>query len=225
MAAGDRFSRFALIDGGNGMWRLGLLCGIAGYVDGWGYTQIGRVFAANMTGNTVLFGIALAEADWRRAVTYATTLFAFFLAGIVASIIRRALQRSDIILYGSAACLLLALLPREAPELVLALLAVAMAFQGAAVQRFGRMAISTVVVTSTMLRLAEGIVGRVWRSSAATRPEALEAVPMSATAWATYAVGGATTIAGAAYLTSWALVLPALLLVVIAARLPRGRDA
>jgi uncharacterized membrane protein YoaK (UPF0700 family) len=208
------------------MWRLGLLCGIAGYVDGWGYTQVGRVFAANMTGNTVLFGIALAEADWRRAVTYATTLLAFFLAGMIASVVRRAVRRSDVVLYGAAAILPLALLPREAPELALALLAVAMGFQGAAVQRFGRVAISTVVVTSTMLRLADGIVGRIWaRESVATRLEEREAAPMSATAWASYAIGGATTIAGAAYLTRWALVPPALLLIVIAVSLPRSRDA
>ena len=41
-----------------------------------------------MTGNTVLFGIALAEAEWRRALTYATTLLAFFLPGIVASLFK-----------------------------------------------------------------------------------------------------------------------------------------
>jgi uncharacterized membrane protein YoaK (UPF0700 family) len=208
------------------MWRLALLCGIAGYVDGWGYTQIGRVFAANMTGNTVLFGIALAEADWRRALTYATTLLAFFLAGIVASLVRRALRRVDVILIGAAAFLLMALLPREAPELVLALLAVAMGFQGAAVQRFGRTAISTVVVTNTLLRLAEGLVSQIRRpSSAPIRPEEREGIAMSVTAWATYAIGGATTIAGAAYLTRWALILPALLLFAIGAGLPRARDA
>jgi uncharacterized membrane protein YoaK (UPF0700 family) len=203
------------------MWRLGLLCGIAGYVDGWGYTQIGRVFAANMTGNTVLFGIALAEADWRRALTYATTLLAFFFAGIVASLIRRALRRSDIILYGAVAFLLLALVPREAPETVLALLAVAMGFQGAAVQRFGRVTISTVVVTSTILRLAEGIVGRIWPASTTIHPEAQEALWMGAMAWGTYAIGGAAAILSAEYLTRWALVLPALLLVVVAVSLPR----
>jgi uncharacterized membrane protein YoaK (UPF0700 family) len=208
------------------MWRLALLCGIAGYVDGWGYTQIGRVFAANMTGNTVLFGIALAGAEWRRALTYATTLLAFFLAGIVASLIRRALQRSDLILYVAAAFLLLALLPKEAPELVLALLAVAMGFQGAAVQRFGRTAISTVVVTNTLLRLAEGIVTQIRRPAASpVRPEERESVVMGATAWTTYAVGGALTVAGAAYLTRWALVLPAVLLAGIAASLARQHDA
>jgi uncharacterized membrane protein YoaK (UPF0700 family) len=208
------------------MWRLALLCGIAGYVDGWGYTQIGRVFAANMTGNTVLNGIALAEAEWRRALTYATTLLAFFLAGIVASLMRRTLRRSDLILYAAAAFLLLALLPKEAPELVLALLAVAMGFQGAAVQRFGRTAISTVVVTNTLLRLAEGIVTQIRRPAASpVRPEERESVVMGATAWTTYALGGALTIAGAAYLTRWALVLPAVLLAGIAASLARHPEA
>jgi uncharacterized membrane protein YoaK (UPF0700 family) len=196
------------------MWRLALLCGIAGYVDGWGYTQIGRVFAANMTGNTVLFGIALAGAEWRRALTYATTLLAFFLAGIVASLMRRTLRRSDLILYAAAAFLLLALL------------AVAMGFQGAAVQRFGRTAISTVVVTNTLLRLAEGIVTQIRRPAASpVRPEERESVVMGATAWTTYALGGALTIAGAAYLTRWALILPAVLLAGIAASLPRHHDA
>jgi uncharacterized membrane protein YoaK (UPF0700 family) len=178
-----------------------------------------------MTGNTVLFGIALAEADWRRGLTYGTTLLAFFLAGIAASLVRRVFRRSDVILYGAAAFLLAALLPHEAPELVLALLAIAMGFQGAALQRFGHVTISTVVVTNTMLRLAENIVGRIRRpASVALRPDEREAVPMGATAWATYAVGGATTIAGVIYLTRWALVVPALLLVVVAITLPRTRN-
>jgi uncharacterized membrane protein YoaK (UPF0700 family) len=40
-----------------------LLTCAAGYVDAIGYRGLDRVFTANMTGNTVLLGLALVEAD------------------------------------------------------------------------------------------------------------------------------------------------------------------
>src|SRR5215470_18273024 len=54
-----------------------LLTGAAGYVDAFSYLALGRVFTANMTGNTVLFGLALVQADGGAIVRTALALGAF----------------------------------------------------------------------------------------------------------------------------------------------------
>jgi uncharacterized membrane protein YoaK (UPF0700 family) len=43
-----------------------LLTGAAGYVDAVSYLLLGRVFTANMTGNTVLLGLAIVRRNRRR---------------------------------------------------------------------------------------------------------------------------------------------------------------
>ena len=73
------------------MWQAALLCGIAGYVDALGYLKLGSVFAANMTGNTVLLAIVLAQGEWARAAVYGLTLAAFFAGALSASVLKRAL--------------------------------------------------------------------------------------------------------------------------------------
>ena len=45
---------------------------------------MGGVFAANMTGNTVLAGIALARFDWSDATRHLATLIAFFAGALLA---------------------------------------------------------------------------------------------------------------------------------------------
>src|SRR4051794_37277915 len=54
-----------------------LLCVAGGIADAIGYVQSG-VFAANMTGNTVLTGISLANADFGTALERALTFVTFF---------------------------------------------------------------------------------------------------------------------------------------------------
>jgi uncharacterized membrane protein YoaK (UPF0700 family) len=54
-----------------------LLTCAAGYVDAIGYRGLDRVFTANMTGNTVLLGLALAEADSQAALRAGLALVGF----------------------------------------------------------------------------------------------------------------------------------------------------
>lgn len=144
------------------------LCAVAGYVDAFGYFDLAaRVFAANMTGNTVFLGTGLATGlaagDWDRAATNAAAIGVFFAGAVAASLLRRASGRSYL-------CLLLAaglLVPvRLAPLTVkeqLFLLALAMGAQGASIRKFGAARLQTVVVTGTLLRLADGIVTEGWK--------------------------------------------------------------
>src|SRR5260370_12123017 len=73
--------------------RVALLCSVAGFVDAFGYLQFDHVFAANMTGNSVLLSIAAAAGDWRRVALYAATLPAFVAGALVAGLLKHPLHR------------------------------------------------------------------------------------------------------------------------------------
>src|SRR5947207_14511660 len=88
--------------------RVVLLCSVAGFVDAFGYLQFDHVFAANMTGNSVLLSIAAAEGDWHRVGLYAATLAAFVAGALVAGLLKHALQRPHIAILIAAACLVAA---------------------------------------------------------------------------------------------------------------------
>ncbi|MBS0244708.1 MAG: DUF1275 family protein, partial [Proteobacteria bacterium] len=66
-----------------GLSQAAILCLIAGYVDAVGYFDLGHVFTANMTGNTVLLGVSVVKGD-PIALNYVATIGAFAL-GVVAS--------------------------------------------------------------------------------------------------------------------------------------------
>lgn len=194
--------------------RAALLCLAAGYVDAYGYVDLGGVFAANMTGNTVLVGIAAARGDWARIPPYALTLGAFFLGAMAASALKRAFDRAFPSLLVAAALLAVAERLGLGGDLVLLMLAFAMGLQGASINRFGGTGLQTVVVTSTLLNLADGCVHRGWhaaRGSDASGPE----MPLLGAAWLAYFVGAAAGVLISRDL-GLPLVLPAVVLVVVA---------
>ena len=67
-----------------------LLCVACGIVDAVGYLRH-AIFAANMTGNTVLLGLALAQWQWDWALDHAFPLLVFFLGAMLS---RRLLVRT-----------------------------------------------------------------------------------------------------------------------------------
>ena len=87
-----------------------------------------------------------------------------------------------------------------------------MGLQGAALSRFGTVTLTTVVITGVLLRLADGLVARLWaRQHTAEAAAANEETSFAAVAWLTYAVGGAAGV-GAIAISDQALLAPALLL-------------
>ena len=212
------------------MGRVALLCLVAGYVDAVGYIEFGGVFAANMTGNTVLLAIAGAQGEWHRVEIYVVTLGAFFLGALFASLVKRALGRLFVPLLLEAALLLLvdALVRHAPPENavpLIALLAAAMGLQGASVTRFGSTGLNTVVVTTTIARLADGLVGWVWpvRRDAET-PPAGWTVAISVAAWTAYGIGAAAAVILLDHFQLRApLVAPALLVTAVAISLVKAR--
>jgi uncharacterized membrane protein YoaK (UPF0700 family) len=195
------------------------LCLVAGYVDAIGYTELGGVFAANMTGNSVLFAIAAARGEGVRAAAYVLTLASFFLGALAAAGLRRWTGRAAVPLL-AAALLMLGASAVGAHDPKLALLALAMGLQGASVSRFGPVALQTVVVTGTIVRLSETIVARL--ASPSTPPEP-GSVRLHAFAWIAYGLGAAAAI-GAQHVMSHPLWAAATLLLVVAGDVGAARE-
>src|SRR5205085_12036839 len=131
-----------------------LLCAAAGMADAVGYLDSG-IFAANMTGNTVLAGLALADGQWLKALQRIATL-ATFLAGAVLGrvVLNLSGNRSAAPLAIEVVATLCAAVVPSVPAEI-GLITFAMGVQTTALTRFHGVALSTVVMTSTMARLAE----------------------------------------------------------------------
>jgi uncharacterized membrane protein YoaK (UPF0700 family) len=144
----------------------------AGFVDAVGYLLSG-IFAANMTGNTVLLGLAVAGGQWGGAAERGATLASFFLGAMIGRAIVRYRGGAP---RWALACEFVILLVAGAFEqtqiVCLVLIAAAMGIQASAVLKFDDVTASTVVITSTMARLAEGLFDRLTGGAVTTVPAA-----------------------------------------------------
>lgn len=189
--------------------RNGLLLALAfaaGYIDALSYLGLGRVFTANMTGNTVLLGIALAQLDGG-AIARSGFALAGFLAGAAAGawIVERdhsdslwpwavtlALTFESLLLLAFAAGWYLAqdmLASTTTTAALIALSALAMGVQSAAVSRLEITGIATTYLTGTLTNLVARLMGRSRRKSKPFRHSALLAA-----VWIVY-IGGAVVAA------------------------------
>lgn len=204
-----------------GLGHASVLCLIAGFVDAVGYLEHGQVFTANMTGNTVLLGAALAQGDWL-ALKYLATI-ASFAVGVTASTLLKLAGLTLPFLFFVAGVLLFGMAAVHLPGfVVLCFLALIMGLQGGAISSFSGVRLPTVVVTSTLVNLIDGLVRRRFNS------QKLSAAPPSklghlASAWIAYGMGGGVAVLAQSYL-ALPLVVPALLYVAVAASLLRPID-
>lgn len=190
-----------------------LLTIVAGIADAVGYITMGGVFAANMTGNTVLAGIALAEGRYPDAGRHLSPLVAFFIGAMLARLLLRLWQRPMIpILLEAAIIGAMSFLPLANESAVL-VLAFAMGLQASAITQFGGVSVSTVVVTSTLARTADAALDHLWPAEAGNLPVAATPRLLMLT-WLGYLVGA---VAGGLLLhaVAWPLIVPAVLLVIV----------
>ena len=139
-----------------------ILTVIAGIADAVGYITMGGVFAANMTGNTVLAGIAAAQRNYTDAWHHLAPLLAFFLGAMLSRLLLRLSHQPTAGLLVEAALLAVAGFLPISPEPAVLILAVAMGVQASAITHFSGNAVSTVVVTSTLARTADTVLDRLW---------------------------------------------------------------
>jgi uncharacterized membrane protein YoaK (UPF0700 family) len=188
----------------------GLLTIVAGLADAVGYVAMGGVFAANMTGNTVLAGLSLGEGHFDLAAKRLAPLVTFFLGAMLARLLLRLFHRPAMPLLIEAAILAAVGLLPIGREPALMLVALTMGLQASAITHFGGTAVSTVVVTSTLARIAEATLDRLWPTG---RPLPSVAAPqLLALTWIGYLAGA---VAGVLLVRTiaWPLLVPAALLV------------
>lgn len=172
-----------------------LLSGAAGCADAIGYLDSG-VFAANMTGNTVLGSIAIVQGDVVLAAERFSTLAAFLAGALMARLVLR--WRAFSISWAlGLECVLLVTAATVEPRTAIGLLVLsaAMGVQAAAMTRFAGAPLSTVVVTSTLARLGESAIDyAVKRFGSEPQSSPLEHAGLHVLSWASYAVGAAAAL-------------------------------
>jgi uncharacterized membrane protein YoaK (UPF0700 family) len=197
-----------------------LLTGAAGYVDAVSYLALGRVFTANMTGNTVLLGLALVQRDGGAIIRTALALGAFVAgAAIGAWLVHRSegpaeWPRGVTIALGIECVLLAALAADRSAMLVgrVALAALAMGIQSAAARRLDVFGIATTFVTGTLTSLVSLIARHGVGPTAAGHGKRL-----LATAWVVYVVGAMAAGAAMQTMPGVALLVPMLVVVGVVA--------
>jgi uncharacterized membrane protein YoaK (UPF0700 family) len=165
-----------------------ILTVIAGIADAVGYITMGGVFAANMTGNTVLAGIAAAQRDYTDAWHHLAPLLAFFMGAMLSRLLLRLSHKPTIGLLVEAALLAIVGFLTLDREVAVMIVAVAMGVQASAITHFSGSAVSTVVVTSTLARTADALLDRLWSGEKKQLP-AVTNLPLLGFTWMGYLVG------------------------------------
>ena len=143
-----------------------LLTWIAGFVDAVGFVSLGGIYTANMSGNSVAIGIRTAAQNWPEML-HRLWPVAVYVAGLL--LCRLLLEfgaRQQIRAIASVAfagevallvpaCLASSAQAAAAAYLYIALLALAMGIQNAALTRFSSLTVHTGFVTGTLLKLSE----------------------------------------------------------------------
>jgi len=141
------------------------LTAAAGWVDALSYTALGHVFTANMTGNLVLLGLTLGSVQAGGATRSTVALLGFAAGALLGSALTRDAvgdwpRRVTAALAVEAAALLAFAALWQAGarlELLIALSAVGMGIQSAAVRRLAVAGVATTFVTGTLTSLMAGL--------------------------------------------------------------------
>jgi uncharacterized membrane protein YoaK (UPF0700 family) len=141
-----------------------VLTTVSGLVDAVSYLKLGHVFVANMTGNVVFVGFALAGATEVSAAPSLIAIMSFLLAALGAGRLERSMPASPARLLSAAAAVQLAILlavaavgmvvsPSTDPAryVMVALLSAAMGIQSATTTRLKVPGFNSTVVLTTML--------------------------------------------------------------------------
>ena len=184
------------------------------------YLVLGRVFTANMTGNTVLLGLSIVEGDTDGAGRALVALGGFLAGGAVGAAIAYrgpigAGWPRGVTLALTAECVLLAALAggrTDSLALRVLLAAVAMGIQSAAARRLDVLGVATTFVTGTLTSLISLIVRHGVLPSASGHGKRLLAA-----VWAVYVVGAMAAAAAGRVAPDVALVPPVVIVAAVVA--------
>ncbi len=148
-----------------------LLSLTAGSADAIGYLGLGRVFTSNMTGNVVLLGISLGQGHFDASVRILYVLAIFVAGACLGAWLGRnvpekewptlafrlvGLEKIALLLFGIGWILLANKINGLCAHVLLALLAVAMGLQSAAMGRLSAPGVATTAVTGTLTAVVTG---------------------------------------------------------------------
>jgi uncharacterized membrane protein YoaK (UPF0700 family) len=196
------------------------LCMTAGAVDVIAYILFGKIFIANMTGNTVLFAASVVVRDWGQAALRIGVVIAFVGGILIAQAVLQKLtagrerQRELITLaieFGVLSWLALTPHPDTLRVVLLLILAFAMGLQNNAFQRIGPVKLSTAFISGDLENLGVAIAES---EEAGKRAEGRRRTAVFLTTWIAYAVGALLGVYGALHLREQAVWIPAGLVVV-----------
>lgn len=191
----------------------------AGVVDALSYLGLGKVFTANMTGNTVLLGVAVATGNGADAARAGVALGGFCVgvaAGAALTRPRRPWPRAALpVLWVEAAALALLLVLWAVAGVastrygLVAAAGVAMGSQSAAVRASDVRGVNTTFMTSTLMNAIARSILRL-----RGHPESDEGPSLPAAAWVVY---GIAALAGALIEHAWGAVAAAPPLAIVCA--------
>ena len=196
-----------------------LLTGAAGYVDAVSYLALGRVFTANMTGNTVLLGLSVVLGDADGTGRSLLALGGFLVGGVAGAWIAYRGPSEEgwprgVTIALIVECVLLAALANDRSEVLgvrVVLAAVAMGIQSAAARRLDVLGVATTFVTGTLTSLVSLIARHGVLASASGHGKRLLAA-----VWVVYVVGAMAAGAAMQLAADLALLAPVLLVAVVA---------
>jgi uncharacterized membrane protein YoaK (UPF0700 family) len=203
----------------------------AGYIDALSYLELGRVFTANMTGNTVLLGIAVAQVDNHATIRASFSLVGFLVGAIIGTwIVERdqsksvwplavtfalALEWIILLVFAVGRQLASGALPTLAATAILIVFsALAMGIQSAAIHRLGISGIATTYITGTLTNLIVQLMGRAcWRSMPTFQKSGrhlppVHGIALLAAVWIVYLGGAGVAAVGLLFNQTLASVLP-----------------
>jgi uncharacterized membrane protein YoaK (UPF0700 family) len=211
----------------------------AGCVDAVGFLALGHVFVANMTGNTVLLGLAIGQWEWGAALR-AVTALAGFIGGVAAgaSLLHQDREGREAwppIVTLTLALELLVLIAfafgwiRAAPEpageetyILISLSAFAMGVQSSAVRRLGIPGVATTYITGTLTNLTEDAIGRLRSTvsgqgsrSSESGGSSARGLMLPADVWLAYGLGAVLTGAIVLRWPSFAVLPPVIVLAAV----------
>jgi uncharacterized membrane protein YoaK (UPF0700 family) len=202
-----------------------LLTGVGGYVDAVSYLALGRVFTANMTGNTVLLGLAIVQGDAAGAGRSALALGGFLAGGALGARLVALAARPQVwprgvtVALAAEGALLVALavvhaavVAGESTLLVgrVALAALAMGVQSAAARRLDVSGVTTTFVTGTLTSLVSLLAVHGVVPGAGSQSKRLLAA-----AWVVYVAGAMAAAAAMQTAARLGLVVPVVVVVAV----------
>ena len=207
------------------LWLLGLALA-GGVLDATSYISLGRVFTANMTGNTVLLAIAVARGSGADAARSAVALGGFSVGAavgvmLIASNIDPWPARAggarllELAALGALLVLWAVLGVAAIRYLLIAVAGSVMGLQSAAVRASDIRGVNTTYMTSTLLNAIARLVERVRRS-----PVGQDGPSLPGAAWLTYGLGA---LAAAVAVPSWQAGIVAVPLAIVAIVTVAGR--